>query len=107
MKIARCPTCKRRMTRSNDANRRLWAIYHSMAEKIKPKDQSYSAEQWHLYCKSRFLGADDVRLPSGKVMVVVRSTADLDVAEFDSYMTAVEALANEHGAFLEDEGVLT
>ena len=73
-----------------------------MAEVIKPAGATYSAEQWHLYCRSRFLGADDVTLPNGKTLTIPHSTANLDVAEFGDYMTKVEALANERGAFLED-----
>lgn len=73
-----------------------------MSERIKPRGQQYSAEQWHLYAKSRWLGADDVKLPNGKVITQPRSSSGLDVAEFNDYMTAVEAWANERGAFLED-----
>ena len=73
-----------------------------MSERIRPQGQQYSAEQWHLYSKSRWIGADDVTLPNGKVITQPRSSSTLDVAEFNDYMTAVEAWANEHGAFLED-----
>ena len=99
----RCPTCRRRIKRSTEANKRLWALYHIMSSKIKPRGELYSADQWHLYCKTKFLGCDDVRLPSGKVLAMPRSTADLDTGEFSDYMSKTEAFANEHGAFLEDE----
>ena len=99
----RCPTCKRRLTRSNDANRRYWALIHVMASRIRPRGEWYSADQWHLYCKTKFLGAEDVKMPSGKVLVMPLSTADLDVHAFNEYMGKVEAFANEHGAYLEDE----
>jgi NinB protein len=102
-RIERCPTCKRRITRNNDQNRRLWALYHVMSEKIQPRGQTYSADTWHVWSKSKWLGCDDVKLPSGKVLSIPRSTATLDVAEFAEYMTQVEAWANEHGAWLEDE----
>jgi hypothetical protein len=103
MKPDRCPTCKRRMTRSPEANRRYWALLHVMAEKLKPLDHSYSADSWHTWAKSKWLGCDDVKLPSGKVLVIPRSTADLDTAAFNDYMTAVEVWANEKGAYLEDD----
>lgn len=102
MRLERCPTCRRRMTRSSDANRRLWALYHVMADRIKPSGRSYSADQWHLYCKTRFLGCDDIVLPNRKVFAQPRSTSTLDVADFSAYMTQVEAFANENGAWLED-----
>lgn len=44
-----------------------------------------------------------MRLPNRKIITIYRSTADLDKEEFAEYMTQVEAFANEHGAFLEDD----
>jgi hypothetical protein len=73
-----------------------------MAEGIHPRGQTFSAETWHLWCKSKWLGCTDHILPNGKTMTIARSTAELDVPEFDAYMTAVEAWANERGVFLED-----
>ena len=52
--------------------------------------------------KSRYLGADDIRLPSGKVVTKTRSTANLDVAEFNTYMEKVELWANEHEVYLDE-----
>jgi hypothetical protein len=63
----------------------------------------HSAETWHLWARSKWLGCDDFKLPSGKTLTIPRSTAGLDVAEFSDYMTAVEAWANEHDVYLEDE----
>ena len=74
-----------------------------MSEKIKADGQTFSAETWHNYCKAKFLGGHEVRLPNRKTITIYRSTADLDKEEFTDYMTNVEALANEHGAFLEDD----
>lgn len=98
----RCPTCRRRMKRSSEANRRYWMLLHLMADKIKPNGESYSAETWHTWAKSRFIGCDDVRLPNGKVLAIPKSSADLDTGEFSEFMTALEAFANERGVWLED-----
>lgn len=103
MKPDRCPHCKRKMKRSNEANRRLWLIYHLMADKLRPQGQAYSAETWHVYMKQRYLGCDDVRMPNGKVIPIPRSTADLGTDKFNEYMYAVEAWANEHGVYLDEE----
>ena len=100
--IDRCPTCKRRIKRSSEANRRYWAILHLLSERIKPRGNAHSAETWHLWCKSKFLGCTDHVLPSGKTMTIPNSTAELDTAAFNDYMTAVEAWANERGVYLED-----
>lgn len=101
-KITRCPTCKRPQKRSVEANRRYWLLLHLIAESIKPAGQSYSAEQWHLYAKSKWIGCDDVRLPNGKVVTIPRSSAELDTGEFNDYMTQLEAWAADRGVYLED-----
>ncbi len=73
-----------------------------MSNKVHPEGKTYSPESFHLYCRKRFLGCTDYDLPGGKVTTVINSTADLDVDDFSNYMTAVEALAAEHGAFLDE-----
>lgn len=98
----RCPTCHRRHKRSSEANRRYWALLHAIAAKIKPGGTGYSAETFHIYYKSKFLGCDDVTLPSGKVLTIPRSSADLDTAEFGDFVTQVEADAASRGVYLAD-----
>jgi hypothetical protein len=97
---SRCPTCGRRHKRSNPANARLWALYGALSSKLRPDGKTYSPEQFHLYYKTRFLGATDQLLPNGVTLVIPNSTADLDVAEFSDYMDAVEADAAERGVYL-------
>ena len=101
-KVTRCPTCKRRLTRSSEANRRLWALLHLLSEKLKVKGETYSPETWHTYLKSRFLGCEEFTLPNGKVLQIPHSTAGLDVGQFADYMTQCEVFANEHGVYFED-----
>jgi len=97
----RCPTCHRRHRRSNPANARYWLLLHAIADKVKPGGLSYSADQWHHYMKSRYLGCDDVALPNGKTLTIPKSSADLDVADFNDYMTKVEAWAVERDVWLD------
>lgn len=104
-RILRCPTCNRRHKRSNPQNARYWLLLHAIAEKLKPQDAIYSAETWHTYFKSRFLGCEEIALPNGKVLQIPNSTADLEIPEFADYMTKVEVWANEHGVWLEDVGM--
>ena len=96
----RCPTCHRKHKRSHPQNARYWALLHECASKLL--DGEYSAEQMHLYYRSRFLGCKDTHLPNGKVVSIPRSTTDLDVAEFSEYMTQVEADAALRGVLLAD-----
>jgi hypothetical protein len=77
-------------------------LLHEIAEKVRPEGNSYSAEQWHIYFRSRFLGCQDTKLPNGEVLVIPRSSADLDVKEFGIYMEQVEAWAAERGVYLEE-----
>ncbi len=102
MKVDRCPTCRRRLTRSHPQNARYWLLLHKMSESIKAHGQTYSADTWHVWAKSKFLGCTDTVLPNKKVVSIPRSTASLDVAEFADYMTALEAWANERNCYLED-----
>ena len=102
--VARCPTCKRRHKRSTEANARYWLLLHLIAEKCKPAEGAlFAADTWHLYFKSRFLGADEVELPNGKVMVIPHSSADLPVDAFTDYQTKVEAWAAERDIYLDGD----
>ena len=100
--LARCPTCHRRIKRSNPANARYWLLLHELADKLRPGGQAYSAEQFHTYYKSRFLGCDEMKLPNGKTLILPRSSADLDSGEFAAYAGRVEADAAERGVYLAD-----
>ena len=102
MKSNRCPACGRLQKRSSEANRRYWLLLHLIAEKITPEGNRYSAEQWHIYAKSRWLGCDEMKLPNGKTLLIPKSSADLDTADFNDFMTAVEAWASERDVFLDD-----
>ena len=100
----RCPTCHRLERRSNPQNARYWLLLHLIAEKLKPEGAEYSAESFHLYFKSRYIGCDDIRLPNGKIISIPKSSADLDVGEFAEYMTKIECFAQERGIYMEDIG---
>ena len=98
----RCPKCGRTLKRSNEANRRYWLLLHLIAGKVKPEGQEYSAETWHHYFKMKHLGADDVKLPNGKVVAVPKSSAELSTDKFHEYAFEVEAWANERGVHLDE-----
>ena len=101
MKKNRCQTCNQLHKRTHPQNALYWTLLHIAAAKLKPSGVSYSAESYHMYYKSKFLGCDDVAMPNGKVVVVPRSTASLDVAEFSDFYTQVEADLAERGVYLE------
>lgn len=73
-----------------------------IADRVKPEDKEYSANTWHLFFKRAYLGADDVKLPNGKVITVPKSTAELDTAEFGDYFTKVQIWAQKRDIYLDD-----
>ena len=101
MTAERCKTCGRKSRRSNPQNSLLWLIYHKMAEK-QWNGVQYSAETFHRYYASKFLGCDSVALPNGKTLTIPHSTASLDVAEFAEYFDKVQADAADRGVWLDE-----
>jgi hypothetical protein len=98
----RCPTCKRRLKRSSEANRRYWLLLHTISDKLKPQNVQHSPEVWHHWAKMRFLGAEEIKLPNGKTLIMPHSSAELDKAEFQDYMEQLEAWAAEHDVYLDE-----
>lgn len=100
MMINQCPTCGKYRTRSNEANRRYWALVHLISEKLQPQGEQFSYDTWHIYLKGKFLGYTDVKLPNGVVRSEPNSTAKLDIREFSDYLDKVQFWASEHGVWL-------
>lgn len=98
----RCPTCGRRKKRSTDANARYWSLLYRIADQYRPDGQQFSAETWHLQARKYWLGCTDMKLPTGEVLSIPHSTAELSVEEFSDYMTQVEEWANNRGVFLDE-----
>lgn len=99
--MKRCPTCGQLPKRTIDQNKRYWALLHAIADKLETADGKFSAETWHLYFKSRFIGMEEIRLPNRKIVQQPKSTTELDKSEFTDYMFNVEAWAVEHGVVLD------
>jgi len=76
-------------TRSGEANRRLLGAAARHAEEGSSRGgQAFSADSWHVWAKSKWLGCTDHILPSGKTLVIPNQHGGgLDVAEFSDYMT--------------------
>jgi hypothetical protein len=108
----RCPTCGAREKRSLEQNARYWSLLSVIAQSVDAIDAATGEviglvhqTRWHVQFKFDFLGCIDMRMASGRVITVLRSTADLDVPKFSDYMTQVEAWAAERGAYLPDREV--
>lgn len=98
----RCPTCGARHKRSNIQNARYWAMLHEIAEQIKPQGKAYSSDTWAEYFKQIYLGAEEIRLPNGKLINRSRSTTDLDISEMTDYITKIEAWFVQHGGIFNE-----
>ncbi len=98
--LSRCPACGRKETRSTQANRRYWSLLTAASEKLRPGGQQYGVEAFHIYYKTRFLGAEEVMLPNHEIAVVTNSSADLEPEDFAVYMEQVEADLAERGVYL-------
>lgn len=73
-----------------------------MSESLKTENGKYSADIWHEYCKSRYIGVEEIQLPSGEILKKPLSSAELDKEQFNIYMTQVEVFAAENGIYLAD-----
>lgn len=98
----RCPTCGRRQKRSNPQNARYWVLLHVISERCPVEGNLYSADTWHLWARSKFLGCSETLLPSGRTLILPRSTTTLDVGEFNDFMTRLEAWAAEQDVYLDE-----
>ena len=78
------------------------AVYFTVDTRSGEPVPGLTAEQFHIYYKSRFLGCVDFPLPNGKVLAIPKSTADLDVSEFAEYMEQVEADLAERDVYLDE-----
>jgi hypothetical protein len=78
---------KRRVKRSGQQNRLLWAIYTAIADAT-----GHTPEEVHEACKAKFLPPEVLRIGEEEV-VVSGSTAKRDVAEFSDYVERVQSWA--------------
>lgn len=86
--------------RTADQNKRMWALLNEISERLPVQGQIHSAEVWHEYFKMKFIGCDEILLPSQKTIQRPISTTTLDKAAFSEYMTRLEVWAAEHGVLL-------
>jgi hypothetical protein len=73
-----------------------------MSEGITLETGRFSVDSWHNYCKGRWIGIEEIRIPSGEELKIPLSSADLNVEEFNEYMQNVEVFAATCGVWLDD-----
>lgn len=80
---------QKRAIRSLRAN----AYYHVILN-IIAIDTGHTHEQLHEICKNKF-NADVIHLPKGGMVMVGKTTTNLDTAEFTGYVNRVKQWAND------------
>ena len=80
--------------RSNEANRRMWAIYKELSDHI-----GEPSERVHELMKYKFLRREEVI--NGELVVLVKSTTELNTKEMSEYQRNVEIFAQDMGLIID------
>lgn len=102
MSAARCPVCLRLIKRSNQANRRYFALV-ALCVPFTYNGKRWSKKEWHEYFKDMFIEPRVIQLPSGKRAVRDPESSDLDTDEFAVFSEKVTAWCAAEGVFLPEE----
>ncbi len=94
---------KRVYKRSTEQNKRYWALLNEISEGLPVQGVAHSAEAWHHYFRQKFIGSEDLTLPTGKVFSQPISTTTLDIGSFGEYMTQIESWAAGHGLLFSED----
>lgn len=87
--------------RSNEQNRRLWALYREIAENVWVNGRRFDSQTWHEHFKREFIGCEEIVLPNGEIERRGISTTTLDTAQMAEYQTRIEAWAAQQGVVFE------
>jgi len=80
--------------RNSEQNKRYWGlILKTIAATAWVQGKQHSADVWHEFFARKFGVCEDVTLPGGEVVSRRRSTTDMSVSEFTTYMNEVESYA--------------
>lgn len=83
--------------RSQEQNRRYWALLREVASVVWIDGRRYSDEVWHEQFKRWFIGMEEVVMPDKQVEQRGMSTTTLTVSEFNAYMAEIETWCAEQG----------
>jgi hypothetical protein len=101
--MAKCKECGQEPKRSLPQNNRLHLLFTEIAANVPAADGLYHNHHWwKVMFKDRWLGYNEYRTSSGKVITELKSTADCNVPELNDFMARVERWAAEHDIWLQD-----
>lgn len=79
--------------RTNDQNKLLHAILTEIAENAYVNGRKYSVEAWKEFYRQKFIGTEEVELPSGERQERGVSTTTLSVQEFTEFVNKIQVHA--------------
>jgi hypothetical protein len=77
-------------TRSQRQNRRHFGIITEISKAAWVDGQQFSKKAWHEHFAQKYAPMEEIRLPSGELLLVRKSTAEMDVDEFNKFMMQIE-----------------
>ncbi|PRH37750.1 recombination protein NinB [Burkholderia gladioli] len=84
-------------------NRLYWgAILRSIAEQAWVDGRQFDKDAWHEYFARLYGVSDELTLPDGEIILRRKSTSQMSVGEFSTYLNQIQAYAaNELGVEFE------
>lgn len=89
--------------RTNAQNRLLHALLRDVSESVRVNGLTFSADAWKEMFRRKFIGTEEITLPSGERIERGISTTTLNVGQMASAITGFESwLAQEFGYLPEE-----
>lgn len=80
--------------RNSDSNRYYWGcVLRCISEQAWVDGKQFDKDVWHEYYARKFGICEEVTLPNGELVTRRKSTADMTVGEFSTYINQVQANA--------------
>ncbi|MGS1071506.1 recombination protein NinB [Burkholderia glumae] len=75
-------------------NRLYWgAILRAIAEQAWVEGRQFDKDAWHEYFARMFGVSDELTLPDGEIILRRKSTSQMSVGEFSTYLNQIQAYA--------------
>lgn len=83
--------------RNGQQNRFYWAVaLRDISEQAWIDGKQFDKDAWHEYFSRKFGVCEDLTLPDGEIITRRKSTTQMTVGEFSTYVNQVQAWAANH-----------
>lgn len=80
--------------RNAEQNRFYWGVVlRDIAEQAWVDGQQFGKDTWHEYFARKYGVCEEMTLPDGEIIVRRKSTTDMTIGEFSTYLTQIQAHA--------------